>query len=218
MASTASRPALVIGDRNYSSWSLRPWLALRHAGIAFDEIPVRLRQGEATRTAIAAHSPTGKIPVLRLGAVVIPETIAIIEWAHETAPAAGLLPPDPLARALCRAAGAEMHAGFPTLRNLCPMDIARRLPRPEITPDLAREIARIEILWVDCRARFGAGGPYLFGAFTMADAMFAPVVTRFVTYGIALGPVAGAYLETIYGDRHFRTWQAAAAAEIAATA
>lgn len=216
MASAAARPALVIGNRNTSSWSLRPWLALRHAGIPFDEIPVRLRQGEATKAAIAVHSPTGKVPVLKLADGVIPETIAIIEWANEEAPEARLLPASPLARALCRAAGAEMHAGFVALRNLCPMDIAARLPAPEMTPELNRDIARIETLWSDCRGRFGADGPYLFGHFTLADAMFAPVATRFETYGIPLGPVARRYVETIYDDPQFRIWHAAALAEVAA--
>lgn len=213
MASASYRPVLVIGDRNYSSWSLRPWLALRHAGIAFDERPVKLRQGEATRAAIAVQSPTGRIPVLKLADAIIPETIAIIEWANEAAPDARLLPEDGLARALCRAASAEMHAGFAALRNQCPMDIAQRLPAPPMTADLARDIARVEVLWRDCRHRFGQDGPYLFGHFTMADAMFAPVATRFASYGIELGQTARDYVATIYRDHHFQAWQAAALAE-----
>ncbi|WP_439816689.1 glutathione S-transferase family protein [Zavarzinia sp. CC-PAN008] len=202
---------LVIGNKNWSSWSLRPWLALRMAGIPFEEVMVRLRQPD-TAEQIARHSPTGKIPVLIERGVVIAESLAICEWAAEFVPEAGLWPDDPLARAVARAAAAEMHAGFMPLRRDLPMEIAARHPLPD-SPEAAANIARVLDLWRQLRATYGQGGDFLFGRFGVVDAMFAPVVTRFTTYGVALDPVTAAYVHAVEALPAMQDWAAAARAE-----
>jgi glutathione S-transferase len=176
---------LVIGDKNFSSWSLRPWLAMKAAGIPFAEEHVRLRQKE-TKQAILRHSPAGKVPALKSGGEVVWDSLAILEFLAERHPDKYLWPEDPTARAAARSISAEMHAGFATLRNDMPMDLLARLPSPPIGEALASDIRRVVAIWKDARARFGSGGPYLFGAFTNADAMYAPVATRFRTYGVDL--------------------------------
>ena len=176
---------LVIGDKNFSSWSLRPWLAMKAAGIPFAEEHVRLRQKE-TKQAILRHSPAGKVPALKSGGEVVWDSLAILEFLAERHPDKYLWPEDPAARAAARSISAEMHAGFATLRNDMPMDLLARLPSPPIGEALASDIRRVVAIWKDARARFGSGGPYLFGAFTNADAMYAPVATRFRTYGVDL--------------------------------
>lgn len=203
---------LVIADRNYSSWSLRPWLALKMAGATFAEETVRLRRPD-TKAEIARRSPTGKVPVLRHGAVTVWESLAICEYVDELFPAAHLWPEDRTARAVARAAANEMHAGFAPLRQNMPMDLRNRHPGQGMTPDVADNVARIQAIWTDCRARFGGGGPFLFGGFTIADAMYAPVTTRFVTYGVALDAVSAAYVDAVTGLAPMREWAAGAAAE-----
>jgi glutathione S-transferase len=203
---------LVIANKPYSSWSLRPWLALKHAGGPFDEVVIPLRQPD-TAAKIAQWSPAGKVPVLRHGDVTIWESIAILEYLAELFPDAGLWPGDPAARAHARTISAEMHAGFSALRSNMPMNLRRRLPARGRTPEVEKDIARITAMWRDCRERFGHGGPFLFGSFGNADAMYAPVVTRFETYEVALDAECRAYADALLALPVMRTWYADAAAE-----
>ena len=204
---------LVIGNRNYSSWSLRPWLALRNAGIPFDE-RLLLLSGENWREAIAAVSPSGRVLVLLHGARTVWETLAILEYVHELYPEAGLWPEDRDARAEARAVACEMHAGFGALRTHMPMNLRRRdLEGKGRGPGVDDDIARICAIWRDCRARCGAGGDFLFGAFGAADAMFAPVVTRLDTYGVALDDTCAAYSRAVLNLPAFLEWREAALQE-----
>jgi glutathione S-transferase len=207
---------LIVGNKNYSSWSLRGWLAACLAGIDFDEQLVRLSE-PGSRAALLEHSPAGKVPALKHGQRVIWDSLAIIEYLAEQRPTAGLWPADADARALARSIAAEMHSGFAALRSHMPMNLRRSNPGKGMGPGVADDIARISALWQDCRRRCagsgGAAGPFLFGAASAADAMYAPVATRFRTYGVALDPVAAAYVEAIYAWPAFREWQAAALAE-----
>lgn len=192
---------LVIGTKRFSSWSLRPWLALKATGAPFEEVEIALRQ-PGTKAEILKWSAAGKVPVLIDGGLSVWDSLAICEYLAERFPAAGLWPDDPAARAVARSVAAEMHAGFPVLRQQCSMDLHLDSPLADPSPELLAEIARIDALWSECRARFGADGPFLFGRFTIADAMFAPVVTRFHTYHLPLGPVAAAYRDAV------RAWPA----------
>ncbi|WP_207480339.1 glutathione S-transferase family protein [Arenibaculum pallidiluteum] len=203
---------LVIGNKAYSSWSLRPWLALKQAGIPFEEVVIPLRQPE-TKAEILAHSPAGKVPVLRHGELVLWESLAICEYVADLFPDAGLLPDDREARAVCRAVSSEMHAGFPDLRRNMPMDLKRSLPGRGHVPAALADAQRVQQLWRDARALYGAGGPFLFGRFSIADAMFAPVCTRFDTYGVELDPVSRAYVEVVLGLPAMRAWIEDARAE-----
>jgi glutathione S-transferase len=200
---------LVIGTKRWSSWSLRPYMALVAAGIPFDEILVALRQID-TKETILQHSPSGKIPLLIDGAVKVWDSLAILEYLAERFPQARLWPEDSAARALARAVSAEMHSGFQALRSTCPMDVVEDHPLAEVPDDVAADVARIESLWGDCRACFGQGGPFLFGAFTNADAMYAPVVTRLRTYGLTVGPVASAYCDAVVAHPAMARWIAEA--------
>jgi len=204
---------LVIGNKNYSSWSLRPWLALKAAGQDFEEILIPLRQ-PATKASILAHSPAGKVPVLKHGDLLVWESLSICEYVAETFPAAGLLPGDARARAVARSVMSEMHAGFGALRRDLPMDIHSKgsVPR-QLTEESRADVARVQQIWQDCRGRFGQGGDFLFGGFGIADCMYAPVATRFRTYGVALDPVSAAYVEAIYAHPAMQEWIAAAAGE-----
>lgn len=203
---------LVIGNKRYSSWSLRPWLALRQAGLDFREVMVTLRQPD-TKLRILEHSPSGKVPLLKHGALIVWESLAILEYAAELAPAAGLWPEDPAARAVARSVATEMHSGFVPLRQHMPMDLGRKAPLDSVPPEVAADIKRIQALWNDCRGRFGQGGPFLFGRFSIADAMYAPVVTRLTSYEVAVDPVSRAYVEAIWALPAMREWQRAAEAE-----
>lgn len=177
---------LVIGNRNYSSWSLRGWLMARISGIDFDEIVVPLDTPE-TQAAIHQHSPSGRVPVLLHDGLVVWESLAIVEYLHELRPAAGLWPASVAARARARAVAAEMHAGFVELRTHMPMDIRASRPGIGMTPEVRADIERITNLWRDCRQHFAGAASrddgFLFGTISAADAMYAPVVTRFRTYG-----------------------------------
>jgi glutathione S-transferase len=206
---------LVIGNKNYSSWSLRGWLALREAGIAFEEIRVPLRL-EDTPQVIRKHSPSGKVPALldAQGKLIAWESLAIGEWAAEQAADRQLWPQDPTARAFARAAASEMHAGFPNLRNQLPMDIRLSLPGHRYLAEAQTDINRILALWGECRGRFGQGGPFLFGRFGVVDAMYAPVASRFRTYGIRLTTEAEGYVQAIHDLPSMREWCAAARAEV----
>jgi len=208
-------PVLVIGNKNYSSWSLRPWLAMKEAGIGFEERRIPMFRAES-REAMLRHSPTGKVPCLIERGHAIWDSLAIIEYLAETHP--GLWPADRLARAMARSVSAEMHSGFAQLRTHMGMNIRKRYPGRGRTPEVLAEIERVFALWADCRARYGAGGPFLFGAFCAADAMFAPVVLRFETYVVDLPPVCRAYADAVLALPALREWIAAAAAETEAIA
>ncbi len=198
-----SSPTLVIGNKNYSSWSLRPWLALRKAGIAFDEVKVLLDKPD-TKQKILAHTPAGKVPALVTGGQTVWDSLSICEWAAEQAP--NLWPKDAVDRAHARSISAEMHSGFMALRAALPMNIRATGRRVPSTPELEADIARVLDIWAGCRAAHGDKGPWLFGAFSIADAMFAPVATRLRTYGIALDDTAKAYIDTLFADPDFKEW------------
>lgn len=205
---------LIIGNKNYSSWSLRAWLVLRRAGIGFDELLIPLDTAD-TRDAILRHSPSGRVPCLKHEGRVVWDSLAIAEYAAELAPDRGLWPADPSARALARSVSAEMHAGFAALRAQLPMNLRADKRGRALTPEVERDIARIADLWAECRARFGeaGSGPFLFGAFTIADAFYAPVVTRFRTYGVPLDPMADAYASAIMAWPDMVAWIADAKRE-----
>lgn len=203
---------LIVANKNYSSWSLRPWLALKHAGLAFDEVVVPLKRPD-TRERLLSYTGAAKVPVLRHGDLTIWDSLAILEYVAELAPDAGLWPADPAARAVARAAAAEMHSSFTALRSNMPMNMRASLPGHGRGPGVAEDVARITALWADLRGRFGAGGPFLFGAFGNVDAMYAPVVSRFLTYGVELDGVAADYVRAVRDMAIFREWEAAGAAE-----
>lgn len=202
-------PKLHIGDKNYSSWSMRPWLALQVGGISFDEMMHALPE-VGGKPAFGALSPNAKVPALDLGdGVVIAESLAICEWAAEQQPT--LWPEDATARALARAASAIMHSGFPNLRNDAPMNIRRRSDASRMTADGLADAARVDALWREWLAR--SGGPFLFGRWSIADAMYAPVVTRFVTYAIPRSDVAQGYIDRMRAEPSFAAWVKGAEAE-----
>lgn len=207
-----TRPILVIGNKLYSSWSLRPWLLLRQFGIAFREVVIPLRT-DAFKAELARYSPAGKVPVLVDGDVTVWDSLAIAEYAAERWPEVPVWPADRRARALARAVSAEMHSGFAALRSTCPMNLGKRFAQADRGEAVARDAARIQEIFRDARARFGTGGPFLFGAFSAADAMFAPVLTRFETYAIPLDPVSAAYSEAVLGLAAYRDWRGTALAE-----
>ncbi|HBS34188.1 MAG TPA: glutathione S-transferase [Parvularcula sp.] len=202
---------LYIGDKNYSSWSLRPWLVLRWAGVPFDERLIRLDQpgyGAGKIAEALAVSPTGRVPCLDADGLRIWDSLAIAEWAAETYPAAQLWPADKAKRAEARAVTAEMHSGFQNVRRDLSMNIRRRLERaPDLPPETHAEIARLDQIWSGLRARFSGEGPWLFGARSIADAFYAPVATRMRSYKVALGASASRWCETIFADRDFRAWE-----------
>ncbi|WP_454762648.1 glutathione S-transferase family protein [Cupriavidus campinensis] len=203
---------LVIGNKNYSSWSLRPWLLMRHAGIAFEEIPVRLSTpGFAAQ--VAQYASAGKVPVLVDGAVSVWDSLSISEYVAERFPEKALWPADPAARALARSVCAEMHAGFGNVRSQLPMNVTAVLPGCGWSVAVQREVDRIAAIWTDLRARYGADGPFLFGRFSVADAFYAPVVTRFATYGIHLPDAAKAYADFMLALPAMQEWIAAAREE-----
>jgi glutathione S-transferase len=203
---------LVIGNKNYSSWSLRPWLALRHAGIPFEEVRIPLYRPESA-AALAAWSPSGKVPALHDGDVRVWDSLAIGEYLHERFPDKHLWPADAAARAVARSVSAEMHSGFDGLRQSMWMNIRARYPDKGRTPECLKDIRRILAIWTDCRARFGQGGDFLFGRFGIADAMFAPVVLRFQTYGVVLEDAAKDYADAMLALPALQAWVADAVAE-----
>jgi glutathione S-transferase len=203
---------LVIGSRNLSSWSFRAWLALRQGGVPFEEVVVALKRPD-TALRVAEWSPSGKVPVLVIDGRPVWESLAICELAAELVPA--LWPADPMTRAHARSVSAEMHSGFAALRRFLPMDFVARFAAPgRLLRDVARDVARIEAIWADCRQRHAEEGPFLFGEFSVADAMYAPVVSRFLTYDIELGESASAYVSTMRSLPAWEEWAAAAAAEV----
>lgn len=196
---------LIIGDKHASSWSLRAWLMLKHCQVEFDECIIPLGTVNTTRQ-IKQFSAAGKVPVLKHGDLIIWESLAIGEYLAEIFPASGLWPENSMARAVARSVSNEMHAGFGSLRASMPFDLLARYDLPQ-SDELSREIIRLEEVWCSCREKFGDGGEYLFGQFGIADAMFAPVVLRFVTYGyVSANPIIKKYCDTIVNHQHVRLW------------
>jgi len=208
---------IYIGNKNYSSWSLRPWLALRHTGAAFEEVMITLDQPDSAAN-LRRRSPSGRVPVLQHGALAIWESLAICEYLAEQFPAARLWPEEREARARARAVSNEMHGGFAALRDHLPMDINRRWPLGNRLAKAGPDVERVTAIWRECRMRLGerganGAGDFLFGGFSIADAMFAPVITRFVTYSVPLDPVCGAYVAAMQRWPAMQDWAAAGKAE-----
>ncbi|MGG6294760.1 glutathione S-transferase family protein [Leptolyngbya sp. AN02str] len=204
---------LIIGNKNYSSWSLRPWLAMQHFGVAFEEVRIPLDTPQ-TQEQLRHYSPSLKVPVLRHGELVIWESIAILEYLAELFPEYSWYPKDATARAIARCVSAEMHAGFMPLRTHMPMDFRSRYPGQGRTPQVLQDIDRVCQIWRECRDQFGAQGSFLFGELGIADAMYAPVVTRFLTYGVELDATCQDYAEAMLALPAMQTWLAAAEAEV----
>lgn len=204
---------IVIGNKRYSSWSLRGWLAVKQSGLPFDEVVVPMWTKEHDRLRASGLLPSGKLPTLWDGQVPVWDSLAIIEYLADRVGRDAFWPFDDAARALARSIAAEMHSGFAPLRQHCGMILGERYPGFALTPAVEADVARIEALWGEARARFGGAGPYLFGAFGAADIMFAPVVTRFVTYDVPLGDVSRAYVDAMTSNAWMMEWAAGAAEE-----
>ncbi|HMK78544.1 MAG TPA: glutathione S-transferase family protein [Xanthobacteraceae bacterium] len=203
---------LIIGNKNYSSWSFRPWIGLRAAGIAFDEEVIPLYD-EGSKEQILARSPAGKVPILIDGDVRVWESLAILEYAAEKFPDKQLWPADAAARAHARAISTEMHAGFVPLRRECSMNMWRPVAKKELSAEARSDVARIQAMWIDARSRFGAGGPFLFGRFCAADAMYAPIVSRFETYAVDVAEPVRAYMRTMIALPAWQQWRRAGLSE-----
>jgi glutathione S-transferase len=204
---------LVIGNKNYSSWSMRPWLALRANNIAFEEIFIPLYTGAADKQRILDVTRSGKVPALVDGDITVWDSLSIIEYLAERFPQARLWPEERAARAHARSISAEMHSGFMALRNECPMNLHRPIKPVALSDDARGNIARIQQIWSECRQRHGKSGPFLFGSFGGADAMFAPVVYRFHTYAIEVTPDVADYMKTMLAQPAVAEWTRAGLAE-----
>jgi len=206
---------LVIGNKNYSSWSMRPWILLREAQIPFNEIQLKFgeKDGGLTVPGIEKYSAAGKVPVLLVDGQPVWDSLAICETVAELFPQKKLWPENAAARRLARSACAEMHSGFQALRGKMPMNIRGRHPGKGLTPESRRDIDRVAALWAQCRDRFGAGGRLLFGKFSVADAFFAPVVMRFQTYAVELPGAAQEYCDAVHALASVREWCEAALRE-----
>ena len=198
---------LIIGNNNYSSWSLRPWMLLKHLGVPFEEILVQLDTPDF-KDEIEKYGPSGRVPVLKHGSLTIWDSIAICEYVAEITGEGW--PKDREARAVARSVCAEMHSGFLSLRMEWPMNARARNRHTPITPSLEADIDRVDEIWNDCRRRFGAAGPWLFGTYSIADAMYAPVVLRFKTYGARVSETARWYVATALEDPALQEWVQAA--------
>jgi glutathione S-transferase len=203
---------LIIGNKNYSSWSFRPWLAMRVAGIAFEETVISLEAKDFKQRVIAL-SGAGKVPVLIDGETCVWESLAILEYLTEKFPAAALWPQQAAARAHARAIACEMHAGFMPLRKQLPMNTWRPVKYRALDGEAAANVVRIDAVWSGCRERFGGGGPFLFGSFGAADAMYAPVVWRFHTYSVEVSAAAQAYMQAVMALPAWNEWRQAARRE-----
>ncbi|MGE0231713.1 MAG: glutathione S-transferase family protein [Flavobacteriaceae bacterium] len=203
---------LYLANKLYSSWSLRPWLLMTALGIPFDETVIAMAFPD-TRQKMLEVSPTGKMPCLHDGEVRVWESLAIIDYVADNFPDKPVWPAEKAARAHARAAAAEMHAGFTTLRGACPMNLGKRFAPRDLGPDVAADVARIEALWAEARGKFGRGGDFLYGNFCAADAMYAPVVTRLDTYQIPVMPETRAYMDAVLNHPAFVKWRAAGLAE-----
>jgi glutathione S-transferase len=207
---------LVIANKLHSSWSLRPWILLTHFGIPFEEVLIPFGptfDDPEWKRRVAAYTPAGKVPALVDGDTQIWESLAIIEYVAERFPDLPIWPQDRAARAMARSIASEMHSGFSALRNACPMNLGFRHPAKDRGPKVAADVARITQIWTEARSRFGQDGPFLFGAFSAADAMYAPVTIRFTGYSIPVDPVSDAYIRAVQGTPAFRAWREAALAE-----
>jgi len=203
---------LVIGNKNYSSWSLRPWMALTMAHIPFDETVIPLYQPQSSKL-ICEHSAAGKVPILHHGKITVWESLAILEYLADAFPERKLWPGGKAARAAARSAATEMHSGFVALRNACPMNLRRPCKAIAMSEAVRTDVARIDALWRQCRNAHGRKGRFLFGPFSNADAMFAPVVTRFNTYDVKVSGESRAYMEAVLATPAFKTWEKAAREE-----
>lgn len=204
-----AKATIYLGNKNYSSWSLRGWLMLSMSGLDFDEVVIPLDQPDTAET-IGKYSPSGRVPALTHGDVRVWDSLAIGEYLAEICPKARLWPKARPARAHARSVSAEMHAGFSGLRAALPMNVRRSFPGHEYSRDVQAEINRITAIWRDCHKQYGADGPFLFGEAGIADAMFAPVVSRFRTYAVDLDDSSGAYLKAIHGLPAMKRWTKAA--------
>jgi glutathione S-transferase len=202
---------LHIGNKSYSSWSLRPWLAMAQAGIPFEERVIPLDQ-PGTAADIAAVSGAGRVPVLEDGGLTVWDSLAICEYLAERLPEKRLWPGEAAARAVARSVVAEMHSGFTAIRTACPFKVRETIAFAP-TPEVQADVRRLTAIWEDCRRRFGAGGPFLFGAFTIADAYYAPVVSRFRTYGLPLAGAAATWADAVWSLPAYERWRQGAAAE-----
>lgn len=203
---------LVIGNKSYSSWSMRPWMLLEQFGIPFEENVIPLYV-EGSKETILKTSPSGKAPALVDGDITVWDSLSICEYVAETHPELAIWPRDKAARAMARSISAEMHSSFQALRQQCPMVVHRKRVAPEFTADTLADIARIEDMWAKARERFGQGGPFLFGQFSAADAMYAPVVVRFEIYEAPVGAATRAYMSAMQSLPAWKKWMAGAAAE-----
>ena len=212
----SARYTLYIGSKNISSWSLRPWLAMKTAKLAFGEVLIPLRKAQ-TSAEITVHSPSAKVPALKIeengASRTVWDSLAICETLAERHPEARLWPEDAPARAEARSIVAEMHSGFPDLRRVLPMDLAARHPTPPFDDAVQAQVARIVAIWQSVLDRYGKSSGFLFGHFTIADAFYAPVATRFETYGVHLPAVAQAYTQRILATPAMREWEESAKAE-----
>jgi glutathione S-transferase len=206
---------LIIGNKNYSSWSLRAWLAAKQSGLAFEELIVNIGSDDwqAARRSSDEIMPSGKVPILWDGDVVVWDSMAILEYLGDKVGRDRYWPKHDAARGMARSAVAEMHSSFQALRSECPMNVRARIEGLKITEQCRGDIVRVLQLWAEARARFGQGGPFLFGTFGAADVFFAPVVSRFVTYGIGVPGFAQAYMETVWEQEWMQQWIAAAEEE-----
>jgi glutathione S-transferase len=203
---------LIIGNKNYSSWSFRPWLAMKVAGIDFDETVISVDAADF-KARLTELGGSGRVPVLIDGDVRIWESLAILEYLAEKFPAAGLWPKRPATRALARTTASEMHAGFASLRQHLPMNVSRPVKSRVLDAGTAKDVARIDAIWNECRNKYGTGGPFLFGSFGAADAMFAPVVWRFHTYAVEVSSTALGYMRAMMSLPPWKEWQDAARRE-----
>jgi glutathione S-transferase len=210
MIALMSDLTLVIGNKNYSSWSLRPWMLLKHLSLPFKEVLIPLDTPEF-KDQVEKYGPSGRVPVLRHGTHCIWDSLAICEYLAELASKGW--PEERHARAVARSVCAEMHSGFTNLRLEWPMNARARNRRTPMTPGLEADIDRVDEIWNDCRRRFGAGGPWLFGQYSIADAMYAPVVLRFKTYSAQVSETARWYLATALEDAAMQEWMQAAQSE-----
>lgn len=203
---------LIIGNKAYSSWSLRPWLVLKQLGMDFAETRVPLYV-HGYKEELLKHAPSGKVPILKHGTVTVWDSLAICEYLAELFPDAELWPRPAALRALARSVSAEMHSGFAAIRGAMPFNCRARGRHVPLTAEVQKEIDRVQALWRDCRAQHGKGGPWLFGRFSIADAMYIPVASRFITYSVPLEGAALAYAETALDHPAVREWIATAQQE-----
>jgi glutathione S-transferase len=200
---------IYLGNKNYASWSLRAWLALKRTGQPFEEVVIPIRESDS-HEAILRHSPSGLVPALAHGELTVWDSLAIAEYLAEVFPDAALWPAARESRAVARAVSAEMHSGFTAVRQNMPMNVRSSFPGQGMAREVQENVNRITAIWRDCRRRFGGDGSFLFGAFTIADAMYAPVVSRFRTYGVELDEVSQEYANEVWELPEMKEWREAA--------